>query len=65
MSKDYRYGGHTVTRLIAHLVWATKYRYEVLNGDIKKRCRELLIQVSDMENVQILSGVASSDHDSF
>jgi len=48
MSKDYRYGSHTVTRLTVHLVWVTKYRYKVLKGDIKKRCRGLLIQVSDM-----------------
>ena len=62
MSKDYRYGSHTVTRLTVHVVWVTKYRYKVLTGDIKKRCRELLIQVSDMEDVKILSGVVSSDH---
>jgi putative transposase len=24
-----RYGGHTVTRLTVHIVWVTKYRYEV------------------------------------
>ena len=62
MSKDYRYMSHTVTRLTAHLVWVTKYRYNVLNGDIKKRCRELLIQVCDTEDVKILSGVVSNDH---
>ena len=59
---DYRYGGHTVSRLTVHLVWVTKYRYEVLTGDIQKRCRELLIQVCDSEDVRILSGVVSKDH---
>ena len=59
---DYRYGSHTVTRLTVHLVWVTKYRYKVLTGDIQKRCRELLIQVCDTEDVRILSGVVSKDH---
>ena len=59
---EYRYGGHTVSRLTVHLVWVTKYRYKVLEGDIKKRCRELLIQICDAEDVRILSGVVSTDH---
>jgi putative transposase len=59
---EYRYGGHTVNRLTVHLVWVTKYRYKVLTGDIQKRCRELLIQVYDTEDVRILSGVVSKDH---
>ena len=62
MEKDNRYGGHTVSRLTVHLVWVTKYRYKVLAGDIQKRCRELLIQVCDTEDVRILSGVVSEDH---
>jgi len=62
MSKDYRYGGHTVTRLTVHIVWVTKYRYKVLRGDIQKRCREILIQVCDTEDVRILEGVVSMDH---
>ena len=59
---DFRYGGHTVSRLTVHLVWVTKYRYKVLDGDIQKRCRELLIQICDSEDVRILSGVVSKDH---
>jgi len=51
-----------VSRLTVHLVWVTKYRFKVLTGDIQKRCRELLIQVSDTEDVRILSGVVSKDH---
>jgi len=59
---DFRYGGHTVSRLTVHLVWVTKYRYKVLEGDVQKRCRELLIQICDSEDVRILSGVVSKDH---
>ena len=57
-----RHGSHTVTRLRVHLVWITKYRYHVLKGEIQKRCRELLIQVCDSEDVRILKGVVSKDH---
>jgi len=59
---DYRYGNHTVSRLTVHLVWVTKYRFKVLEGDVQKRCRELLIQICDTEDVRILSGVVSKDH---
>ena len=59
---EYRYGSHTVSRLTVHIVWVTKYRYKVLQGDIQKRCRKLLIQICDTEDVRILDGVVSKDH---
>lgn len=59
---ELRHGSHTVTRLTVHIVWITKYRYKVLVGDVKYRCRELLIQVCDSEDVKILNGVVSKDH---
>lgn len=59
---EYRHGNQTVSRLTAHLVWVTKYRYEVLRGDIQLRCRELIIQICDAEDVRILKGVVSKDH---
>jgi putative transposase len=60
--KENRYSSHSVTRLTAHVVWVTKYRYEVLTGDIKVRCRDLLMQICDAEDVRILKGVVSKDH---
>ena len=57
-----RKGSHTTTRLTCHIVWATKYRYHVLRGDIQKRCRELIIQICDVEEVEIMKGVVSKDH---
>ena len=57
-----RSNGHTVSRLTVHLVWSTKYRYDVLNGDIKQRLRNLLIQICESEDVIILKGVVSKDH---
>ena len=60
--KDQRRSGHNVSLLMAHLVWVTKYRYPVLTGEIQVRCREILIQICDSEDVQILKGVVSKDH---
>ena len=57
-----RHGSHSISRLSAHLVWVTKYRYPVLKGELQKRCRELIMQICDSEDVRILKGVVSKDH---
>ena len=57
-----RHNSHSVSRLTCHIVWVTKYRYPVLRGEIQKRCRSLLLQISDAEDVKILKGVISKDH---
>lgn len=57
-----RSNGHTVSELTVHIVWSTKYRYPVLTGDIKVRCRMILMQICEAEDVLILKGVVSSDH---
>ena len=59
---EYRRNTHSVSNLSCHIVWSTKYRYPVLRGDIQHRCRDLLIQICDSENVHILKGVVSKDH---
>ena len=59
---NYRKNSHSISNLSCHLVWATKYRYKVLEGDVQHRCRDLLIQICNSENVQILKGVVSKDH---
>jgi putative transposase len=60
--KENRHSSHTISRLTVHLVWVTKYRYHVLEGEIKVRCRDLLRQVCEAEDVRILKGVVSKDH---
>ena len=45
-----------------HVVWVTKYRYSVLKGDIQKRCRDIIVQTCDAEDIRILKGVVSKDH---
>ena len=62
MSNYQRTNSHTVSRLTVHIVWSTKYRYSVLKGDIKVRCRSILIQICDADDVRISKGVVSKDH---
>ena len=57
-----RRSSHTITRLTVHIVWVTKYRYHVLKGDVQKRCRDVLVQVCDSDDIKILKGVVSKDH---
>jgi len=59
---EQRINGHSISRLTAHIVWSTKYRYNVLEGDIQIRCRTLLVQICESEDVIILKGVVSRDH---
>ena len=51
---DQRVKGHTVLRFAVHIVWNIKYKYSVLEGDIQKACRVILIQISDAEGINIL-----------
>ncbi len=60
--KENRRGGHTISRLTANVVWTTKYRYHVLEGEIKQRCRAIIRQTCEAEDVRILKGVVSRDH---
>jgi len=62
MVRDSSYGVHTVTGLTVHLVFVTKYRYPVLTGDIQRRCRDLVRQICDAEDVRILKGAVAHDH---
>lgn len=41
---------------------STKYRYAVLLGDIKLRCRTILIKICEAKEIQILRGVVSKGH---
>ncbi len=55
MGVQLRKGSHTVSHITCHIVWVTKYRYKVLVGDVQKRCREILIQICEAENIEMLN----------
>ena len=46
---EYLHRGHTVTDIKYHFVWATKYRYAVLRGEIATRARDIVRQVCEAE----------------
>jgi len=58
----YRTGSHTKYNIEYHFVWATKYRYQVLVGDVGLRVRELVRQTCEHLELEILKGVISKDH---
>ena len=45
-----------------HIVWATKYRYKVLQGDIRERARTIIKQTCSELGVEIVDGVLAKDH---
>ena len=59
---EYRKGGHTVYDIQYHLVWATKYRYQVLRGEVAERTRDIIRQVCMSRELTILQGHVSVDH---
>ena len=58
----YRTNWHSVSKLIVHIVFVTKYRYKVLRWNIQERARDLIKQVCDSEDVIIIKWVVSGDH---
>ena len=58
----YRSGSHTVWDRKYHLVWTTKYRYDVLGGDVGGRCRELLREIARSKEMVIYAGSINRDH---
>ncbi len=60
--QDYKRGSHTVWDCKYHLVWATKYRYSVLSGDVGERCRELLREIAMSKEMFIYAGSINRNH---
>ena len=59
---DYRFGPHSVFAIHLHLVWVTKYRKEILVGEVAVRVREIIREICGAHDVQIMSGHVSRDH---
>ena len=59
---EYRRGPHTVYEIQYHFVWVTKYRYQVLQGPVAERARELILQSCLSREIKIVRGHVSKDH---
>ncbi len=62
MGGQYRHTSHTTYSCLYHIVWITKYRKKVLQGDIGYRLREIIRQILSGEKVTILKGAIGADH---
>ena len=58
----YRRGAHTVYDIKYHFVWVTKYRYEVLVGEVALRAREIIRQVCSKHDIRIIKGHVGREH---
>ena len=57
-----RKGSHTQYDIQYHIVWTTKYRYEVLTGNIAQRLRVLIIQGCSARGLTIIRGNITKNH---
>jgi len=60
--QNYRKTSHSVYDLKYHLVWITKYRKQVLYGQVAERLRDLLREICKANDVEIIKGSISKDH---
>ena len=60
--ENYKRGSHTVWDCKYHLVWTTKYRYQVLGGEVGQRRRELLREIAISKEMLIYAGSINRDH---
>jgi putative transposase len=58
----YSKGCHITFHHRYHIVWAPKYRYKVLIGDVRLRVREIIRQVCAEMGVTIINGALSREH---
>jgi putative transposase len=60
--EKYRESSHTVYDLKYQLVWITKYRKPILQGEIAKRLREIVREIFKPKDVEIIKGHVSQEH---
>jgi putative transposase len=60
--ENYRKSSHTVYDLKYHIVWITKYRKPILQGEIAVRARELIREICKSKEMEIIKGHVSKDY---
>src|SRR3989304_9604250 len=58
----YRKTSHVVYECKYHFVWVPKYRFRVLEGDVREGLRRILEQLCNWKEVVILEGAIQRDH---
>ena len=62
MQDEYRRGRHSVTRLVAHLIFTTKYRRKVFDGDMIGQLREAFDSACEKLDCRIIEFDGEEDH---
>lgn len=62
MFEKYWKDSHTRHRLMYHLVWLPKYRKRILDGEIKKRVKELFADCAEINGWKIIELNIQKDH---
>jgi putative transposase len=57
----YSTGSHSIFHHRYHIVWAPKYRFKVLRGEVRLRVRDIKQVCAEM-GVTIVNGALSQDH---
>ena len=57
-----RKSSHSIYDHKYHICWITKYRYQVIRGQVAIRLRELIRQVCKQQSVEILEGHVRPEH---
>ncbi len=60
--KYYRKTSHSIYDIKYHICWVTKYRYQVIKGNVAEKTRDLIKQICSSLDIQIISGSVGSDH---
>ena len=58
---EYHPRGHSVTDLKYPLIWVSKDRYAVLKGDVAVRCRDLIREICQAQEISVVRGAVSPD----
>lgn len=60
--QEYQRRSHTVRDCKYHLVWTTKYHYQVPGSEVGHCCRELLREIAMSKEMIIYAGSIYRDH---
>ena len=53
---------HSVWKCKYHIVWCPKYRYKILQGELRKSLWEIIVQLCEWKKLEILSCNIQEDH---
>ncbi len=62
MGRDYRKSPHTVYDIKYHFVFCPKYRYCILEGELKRRLEVIISEICESMEIMMVEGEIGKDH---